>query len=176
MKYFIVFMLCMIFSVKSICSEFDDIKKLAEQGDADAQFELGLMFDFGADDVQQNYRHAFRWYSAAAEQGEVGAQVAIGTMFSVGKGVEQDFSQAFIWFEKAAKSGSSNAQVGLATLYAEGLGVEKNYVKAYAWYKAAAMQGDEDAINNIRKISKKMTVSQIEQAKKLSSEIQSSIG
>ena len=171
MKTMISFLLGMFFSVSAVCGEFAELKKLAEQGDSDAQFELGLMYDFGGDEVPQNYINAFRWYMAAAEQGDVAAQVAIGTMFSVGKGVKQDFSQALKWFRKAAEKGNGNAQIGLGTLYAEGLGVEQNYITAYAWHKMAAMQGDDDAVNNMRKVAAKMTPAEVRKAEKLSDDM-----
>ena len=175
MRYLVVFFLGITFCFTAYCSEIDELTKNAKQGDVDAQFELGLMYDFGSEGVAQNYRIAFRWYKAAAEHGEVGAQVAIGTMFTVGKGVKQDFSEAFKWFNKAARQGNGNAQIGLGTLYAEGLGIEQDYAKSYAWHKLAAKQGDEDAVNNMRKVAKKMSVSQIEHANKLSEEISSTI-
>ena len=40
----------------------------AEQGDADAQYNLGVMYDNGQG-VPQDYAEAVKWYRLAAEQG-----------------------------------------------------------------------------------------------------------
>lgn len=79
-------------------------RRAAEQGLANAQFNLGRMYAnhkvMGHDDTQ-----AVIWYRKAAEQGHVGAQNNLGTMFYNGHGVTQDYSKALIWFEKAAEQG-----------------------------------------------------------------------
>ena len=48
--------------------DFEETKRLAEQGDADAQYNLGLMY-YRGDGATQNYAEAVRWYRLAAEQG-----------------------------------------------------------------------------------------------------------
>ena len=40
----------------------------AEQGNANAQYNLGLMYDNG-EGVPQDYKEAVKWYRLAAEQG-----------------------------------------------------------------------------------------------------------
>ncbi|EET45193.1 Sel1 repeat protein [Neisseria sicca ATCC 29256] len=45
----------------------------AKQGNADAQFNLGLMYDSGRG-VRQDYTKAVQWYRKAAEQGVAEAQ------------------------------------------------------------------------------------------------------
>ena len=47
--------------------------KAAEQGDALAQFNLGLMYHDG-DGVPRDYKQAFYWYRKAAELGHAAAQ------------------------------------------------------------------------------------------------------
>lgn len=53
-------------------SDVENTRHLAAQGDAGAQFRLGLMYDYGQG-VPQNHANAVRWYRAAAEQGYAGA-------------------------------------------------------------------------------------------------------
>ena len=55
-------------------------KPLAEQGDASAQFNLGLMY-YDGEGVPQNYKTAVKWYSLAAEQGYADAQFNLGLMY-----------------------------------------------------------------------------------------------
>ncbi|KAL1003447.1 sel1 repeat family protein, partial [Haemophilus influenzae] len=62
---------------------------LAEQGEADAQFSLGVMYAVGRG-VKQDDFEAVKWYRKAAEQGDADAQVSLGVMYAVGRGVKQD--------------------------------------------------------------------------------------
>ncbi len=57
--------------------EFEIIKEAAEQGDAEAQYSLGVCYAYGKG-VEQDYKEAVKWYTAAAEQGHVKAQFNLG--------------------------------------------------------------------------------------------------
>ena len=77
---------------------------LAEQGDAQAQFNLGLMYENGRG-VKQDYFEAVKWYRQAAEQGLALAQYNLGLKYAKGQGVRQDKGQAKEWFGKACDNG-----------------------------------------------------------------------
>ena len=77
---------------------------LAEQGDADVQYSLGVMHDLGQG-VRQNYMAAVKWYKLAAEQGQPNAQAALGQMHQNGEGVPKDPIRAHMWFHIAATAG-----------------------------------------------------------------------
>ena len=62
---------------------------LAEQGDADAQSNLGVMYKKGQG-VLQNYKTAVKWYRLAAEQGYADTQSNLGAMYANGNGQLQD--------------------------------------------------------------------------------------
>ena len=81
---------------------------LAEQGDADAQSNLGLMYRRGQG-VPQDYKTAVKWYRLAAEQGNALAQTNLGTMFFLGEGVIQDNVYAHMWWNIAASFGATLA-------------------------------------------------------------------
>ncbi len=76
-------------------------RPLAEQGDAYAQFNLGLMYRNGHG-VPQDDAEAVKWYRKAAEQGNAKAQNDLGTLYSNGQGVPQDYVQAHMWSNLAA--------------------------------------------------------------------------
>lgn len=76
---------------------------LAEQGNAKAQFNLGLMYDLGQC-VTQDYAKAVYWYSKAAEQGNAKAQYNLALKYQTGQGVVQDSTTAGYWYRKAAES------------------------------------------------------------------------
>ena len=62
-----------------------EFKPLAEQGDYNAQFHLGYMYDKGLG-VPQDYKTAVKWYTLAAKQGMVNAQNKLGLIYENGKG------------------------------------------------------------------------------------------
>ncbi len=74
----------------------------ANQGDADAQFNLALLYYNGIG-TPQDTRYAIYWYTKAAEQGHVNAQYSLGHMYEYGDGGPQDYKQAFFWYTKAAE-------------------------------------------------------------------------
>lgn len=57
--------------------DIDEIRKAAEQGDADAQYQLGVMYGKG-DGVSQNSVTAYAWLRLAAVQGDKGAAKSLG--------------------------------------------------------------------------------------------------
>jgi TPR repeat protein len=85
------------------------LRPLAEQGEASAQYNLGLMFDNGQG-VQQNYATAVSWYRRAAEQGHADAQNNLGVMYAQGRGVPQDHATAASWYQKAAEQDHATAR------------------------------------------------------------------
>ncbi len=94
---------------------------LAEQGDADAQYNLGVMYDNGRG-VRQDDGEAVKWYRKAAEQGVADAQHNLGHAYANGRGVPQDHGEAVKWYRKAAEQGNAMAQVNLGVMYAKGEG------------------------------------------------------
>jgi len=137
---------------------------LAEQGDAKAQNNLGVMYDKGQG-VPQDYKEAVKWYRLSAEQGIADTQFNLGRMYDNGLGVPQDYKKAVKWLLKSAEQkntkaqrlirasyhklhkevaeqGDSYAQRFLGDSYYLGLGVTQDYAEAAKWYKKAAEQGD----------------------------------
>ena len=83
-------------------------QKAAEQGLADAQYNLGVCYDNG-DGVPQSYPEAVKWYRKAAEQGFAKAQYNLGVCYYNGQGVPQSYPEAVKWIKKAAAQGDSDA-------------------------------------------------------------------
>jgi TPR repeat protein len=81
---------------------------LAEQGDATAQYNLGVLYDKGRG-VPQDYAQARQWWEKAAIQGDANAQLYLGTLYAFGRGGPQDHAAARQWFEKSAVQGHANA-------------------------------------------------------------------
>src|SRR5512141_173300 len=91
-------------------------KPLAEQGNADAQYNLGIMYDHGQG-VPQAYTKAVRWYRKAAEKGLAQAQFNLGWAYGKGQGIAQDYAEAVRWYRKAAEKGLAQAQFNLGIAY-----------------------------------------------------------
>ena len=121
---------------------------LAEQGNASAQTNLGIMYQHGRG-VEQNEAEAVRWYLPAAEQGNALAQTNLGIMYERGRGVEQNDAEAFRWYLLAAEQGNVLAQAFLGFMYSYGRGVEQNDAQAFLWYLLAAKQGNASAQTNL---------------------------
>jgi len=85
-----------------------EMQPLAEQGDADAQFNLGVMYENGQG-VPQDDGEAARWFRLAAEQGESAAQTKLGLLYEQGRGVLQDYVQAHMWVNLAAAQNQEDA-------------------------------------------------------------------
>ena len=79
---------------------FKEIQPLADQGDAIAQYNLGVMYDYGKG-VLKDYQQAAKWYRKAADQGNALAQFSLGRMYAYGEGVLKDLTKAKYWTKKA---------------------------------------------------------------------------
>ncbi|WVM92675.1 tetratricopeptide repeat protein [Halopseudomonas pachastrellae] len=122
--------------------------KAAEQGHADAQYNLALLYDHG-EGVALDDREAVRWYTAAAEQGDASAQYNLAIMYDEGEGVPVDDRRAIEWYRKAAEQGHADAQYNLALMYDEGEGTKVDDAEAINWYTFAAEQGHASAQYNL---------------------------
>jgi TPR repeat protein len=134
-----------LLATASLSADIITLRKQAESGDANAQFNVGAMYENGSG-VRQDYAEAARWYRKAAELGDARAQYNLGIMNQNGWGVPQDYAEAVKWYRKAAKQGVASAQYNLGFMYLNGQGVPQDYAEAAKWYRKAAEQGDVDAL------------------------------
>lgn len=88
---------------------FEILLKRAEDGDAEAQNELGERYYYGKK-VEMNRELAFKWYMKAAEQGNPEAQFNVGWCYSKGKGTDVDNDKAYEWYKKSAEQGNVDAK------------------------------------------------------------------
>ncbi len=153
-------------NTKAFSLLYEKFRPLAEQGQLHAQYELGELYSsyYGE---WKDYAEAVKWYRSAADQGFAGAQYKMGFMYEVGCGVSQDDSEAVKWYRKAADQGDVDGQERLGWMYQEGRGVPQDNVHAYMWYDLAATQRAFIAEESRDPLAKKMTPSQIAEAKQL---------
>src|SRR5713226_6667560 len=93
----------------------DDLRKLAEQGDAAAQWDMGYRYHNGQG-VPQDDAQAVRWFQRAADQGHVNAQATLGAYYWAGRGVPKDLSQAYFWSAVALHQGDRDSESRLRGL------------------------------------------------------------
>jgi len=113
---------------------------LAEAGDANSQYGLGVIFENGHG-VGRDYREAAEWYLGAAEQGHTGAQFNLGHLYRLGAGVPPSMDEAVRWWQAAADQGLTQAQVLMGLAYQRGDGVAANAETAVELFTLAADQG-----------------------------------
>jgi hypothetical protein len=92
-----------------------DLRNLADQGDADAQWQMGVRYHNG-EGVPHDDAQAMQWFQRAGEQGNVAAQSALGAYYWAGRGVPQDLSKAYFWSAIALAQGDENSKIRLEGL------------------------------------------------------------
>ncbi len=143
-------------------------RPFADQGVADAELLMGLMYANGKG-VRQSYPQAADWYRSAADDGQDVAQNNLGLMYAAGLGVRRSYDEAAKLYWQAADRGNPRAQYNLAVAYRDGKGVEQDYVRAYMWYTLSA-KADWDpeirqqATTERDAITKQMTPGQVTRA------------
>lgn len=129
-------------------SALENWRPLAEQGQAKAQFNLGLMYERGAG-VDRSEAEAAHWLLLAAAQGHTAAQVSLATIYANGSDEVRNYAEAAKWFRTAAEHGNSEAETALGSLYNHGHGVKRDDKEAVRWFRLAAVQGYGPALTNL---------------------------
>ncbi|MFQ6018911.1 MAG: peptidoglycan-binding protein [Kiloniellaceae bacterium] len=106
-------------------------KPLAEQGDASAQYNLGLLYHHGLG-VKRQLGKAAKWYGRAAENGDADAQKAIGDLYVQGFWGKKDYAKAATWYRMAAEQGHVEAKESLRMLEAKGQGRPRQAAPSHA--------------------------------------------
>ena len=112
-------------------------RKAAEQGHAEAQFNMGF-YSIQGIGVDRDTIQAVEWYQKAAEKGHAEAQYILGDFYYNGVGVTPDTIQAVEWYRKAAEQGHTSAQHMMGIAYENGYGIERSEPSAIEWYRKAA--------------------------------------
>ena len=126
----------------------DELRAKANQGDTNAQFQLGVAYDQGRN-IGKNQIEAAAWYRKAAEHGHAAAQNSIGSMHQYGEGAPQDNAEAVKWYQKAADQGYGEAYTNLGYMYDGGLGVKQDKQKAVTLYQTGAEKGSNNSMLNL---------------------------
>ena len=119
---------------------FAERMELARTGSAEAQFNVGEMYEKGSG-VPANMKSAFTWFELAAKQDHQKAQYKVAYMYFRGEGVDANPTKAFQMMDRLAKIGYARAQYYLASMYETGVGTARNLDHAQLWYSRASVGG-----------------------------------
>lgn len=151
MKIITSIVFAFIFLGNSLCFAENgfDITAAAEAGNAQAQYDLGII------NIQQgDYQEAMKWLTKSSNQGNSDAQFNLALMYRDGEGCSVNYQQALYWFKKAAENSKPRkAAFGeVGKLYQFGMGISKDIQTAMTWYKKGAALGDKYSMSYIGRI------------------------
>jgi TPR repeat protein len=120
-----------------------EFRAAAEFDNAEAQFQLGYMYQTGSgvpvDDAQ-----ALTWHRKAAQLGHAGAQASLGGIYADGFAVPKDIENSMKWFQMAAERRNALGQLSLGVAYANGQGIRQDHLLAYMWNELIANQSEDE--------------------------------
>ena len=148
------------YSAGDYATALSEWQELADSGDANAAYGMGLMYGngFGVDMLDDQ---AIKYYTIAADQGHADAQFNLAVMYQNGWGVPQSDEVANKWYLKAANQGVTAAQISLGRYYSMDFLDSYDPVVAYLWFSLAEDLGDIDAASKREFIESRMTAEQI---------------
>ena len=110
--------------------------KAANQGDAEAQYQLGMYYESGRY-ADRDLAQAVTWYGKAADGGNIRATLALADLYMDGDQVQRDTDRALDLYHRAADADSEEAEVALGAAYYDGKVTAKDYGKAAKYYEMA---------------------------------------
>jgi hypothetical protein len=110
--------------------------RAAGQGDADAAFELYVLYSTGSG-VERDADEAREWLERAADLGQPRALYNMGAAHATGTGAPLDMDRAVSYYERAARSGNPRAAATLGVMYLTGGGVDEDPDRAEHWLDLA---------------------------------------
>lgn len=124
------------------------LKKLAQNKDGDAAYELGNRYNLGKGRVKKNDEKLWYYINLAADNGNALALYLLGIVYFEDTEV-RDLDRAKELFQAAANKGHNGASDYLAIMYYNGLGFKQDYKKAFTLSQATANQGNVAAQCNL---------------------------
>ena len=125
------------------------MRKAAEQGERNALYEAGLMYDLGIY-TNKDVTQAVAMYQRASEAGHLSAMERLAVHYLSGSGVEKNPERGLHWIRQATAGGHPSACLTLGYLYMEGsfagMTVPLDDVQSYKWMQRAADHGNAEAM------------------------------
>lgn len=130
------------------------IKKAAQEKNAQAEYQLSLMYQKG-EGISADKEQAFYWCRRAAHRDHMKAAYAVSKMYQNPSLVEHDNQQAYYWLRRAAELDLENGWLSMALMYLNGELVERDTESAIAWLKHAADKENVIALTLLGKMYEK---------------------
>jgi flagellar biosynthesis GTPase FlhF len=143
MRIVVLMLLSVVISLPSLSHAdglFDFQMKLAEKGNAEAEFKVGEMYETGFG-VKQDMKQAEIWITKAAEKGHETANFKLLYWDLEKNGVTKSNKAAFESLQAKAKEGNPQAEYYVGKMYSRGVGVKKDPDQAITWLNKAAFVG-----------------------------------
>lgn len=122
------------------------LKEAADNGDANAMYRMGQVYDEGLADVKPDIKAAIQWYEKAAAAGDMDAQFALGCLYSTPRTRWTSDKKAAEMFEKAAEQGHDEAQYQIGMMLAYGQGIGRDPSRARYWLEKSCESGYQQAM------------------------------
>lgn len=153
------------FEQKNFSSAFAHWLPAAKNGDVNAQFNLGYMYERGLGTARNNDK-AQNWYEMASRQGNPEAQHRLASLYyDQGK-----YEVAVSLYRKASEQGLAEAQADLGASYGLGQGVPQSYIYAHMWSHISSLNGFDKGIRLTTGLAEFMSPSEISIAQYLARE------
>jgi TPR repeat protein len=142
-----------------------ELENAAKNGDAQAFFNLGIMYADGRA-LPKDEAKAAIYFREGAEKGSLLAAFNYAQALRKGEGVTLDYIEAAKWYRFAAERGDFRACNELGLLFVEGKGVARDLEEGFAWIYPAthASIQDASAFKNASQLASMMTPAQLERA------------
>lgn len=140
-RCFVILAVNVLLSTQVLASNFNETLKKAQQGDAQAQYEVAEVYYFGVGASKEDAK-ALEWYQKAAEQGHVKAQNALARIYISGEGAAVNIKAALACLAKGVQQGDVDSIYYLASLFEEGKGVVQSFSRAKYWLEQGMKQKD----------------------------------
>lgn len=125
--------------------ELNEVRRAAENGNADAQNKLGAWYEKGSHGLHKDYKEAYNWYADSAEKGNYKAMHNLGVLLVDEKITDISKETALELYLAMAQSGIVLGFEDVGDYYNKFAKTQKEKDASLAFYKVAAQAGRESA-------------------------------
>ena len=147
---------------KSSEKKVDFLKRSVANGNAGAEFELGMLYNDGTDGLQADTAQACQLFVKAADQGHVQSMHNAGFCYQNGTGVQANITTAAYYYNKAAENGMISSMHNLGLL----CGMSGHADAAYFWLRIAQKSGPAEKQELIDAAKRHLTPAQVDEQDK----------
>ena len=118
-------------------------------------YQIGLIYNNGAEGVPRDRKAAFEWFTKSAQTGNSYGMYFLAPFYEYGEVVKKDVVKAAALYRQSAYAGNRYAQYLLGRCYENGIGVFTDEREAMRWYQKAAENDFPLAEEAMQRLEKK---------------------